>query len=300
MNYCKVAVVQQSLNLWIQGARPKTLPAAVAPVLVGRACASLESSVAQVWGNSFLALIVSLALQVAVNFANDYSDGIRGTDLDRVGPMRLVGSGAKQPIEVKRAALVAFSIAAVFGFWLAAVTSWWLLVVGVACIAAGWFYTGGSKPYGYYGFGELFVFIFFGVVATTGTTFVITQTVTPTSIVASIAVGCLACALLVINNLRDIPGDTLAGKKTLAVRLGDKQTRRMYFAMLAITALATIQMAIDRPTVFIGLFGLLAAIPAIRKVAQGALGIELISVLGATGRTQMLTALTLSIGLALA
>ena len=300
MNYCKVAVVQQSLNLWIKGARPKTLPAAVAPVLVGSACAFLESSVAQVWGNSFLALIVSLALQVAVNFANDYSDGIRGTDLDRVGPMRLVGSGAKQPIEVKRAALVAFSIAAVFGFWLAAVTSWWLLVVGVACIAAGWFYTGGSKPYGYYGFGELFVFIFFGVVATTGTTFVITQTVTPTSIVASIAVGCLACALLVINNLRDIPGDTLAGKKTLAVRLGDKQTRRMYFAMLAITALATIQMAIDRPTVFIGLFGLLAAIPAIRKVAQGALGIELISVLGATGRTQMLTALTLSIGLALA
>ena len=300
MNYCKVAVVQQSLNLWIKGARPKTLPAAVAPVLVGSACAFLESSVAQVWGNSFLALIVSLALQVAVNFANDYSDGIRGTDLDRVGPMRLVGSGAKQPIEVKRAALVAFSIAAVFGFWLAAVTSWWLLVVGVACIAAGWFYTGGSKPYGYYGFGELFVFIFFGVVATTGTTFVIIQTVTPTSIVASIAVGCLACALLVINNLRDIPGDTLAGKKTLAVRLGDKQTRRMYFAMLAITALATIQMAIDRPTVFIGLFGLLAAIPAIRKVAQGALGIELISVLGATGRTQMLTALTLSIGLALA
>ena len=300
MNYCKVAVVQQSLNLWIKGARPKTLPAAVAPVLVGSACAFLESSVAQVWGNSFLALIVSLALQVAVNFANDYSDGIRGTDLDRVGPMRLVGSGAKQPIEVKRAALVAFSIAAVFGFWLAAVTSWWLLVVGVACIAAGWFYTGGSKPYGYYGFGELFVFIFFGVVATTGTTFVITQTVTPTSIVASIAVGCLACALLVINNLRDIPGDTLAGKKTLAVRLGDKQTRRMYFAMLAITALATIQMAIDRPTVFIGLFGLLASIPAIRKVAQGALGIELISVLGATGRTQMLTALTLSIGLALA
>ena len=300
MNYCKVAVVQQSLNLWIKGARPKTLPAAVAPVLVGSACAFLESSVAQVWGNSFLALIVSLALQVAVNFANDYSDGIRGTDLDRVGPMRLVGSGAKQPIEVKRAALVTFSIAAVFGFWLAAVTSWWLLVVGVACIAAGWFYTGGSKPYGYYGFGELFVFIFFGVVATTGTTFVITQTVTPTSIVASIAVGCLACALLVINNLRDIPGDTLAGKKTLAVRLGDKQTRRMYFAMLAITALATIQMAIDRPTVFIGLFGLLASIPAIRKVAQGALGIELISVLGATGRTQMLTALTLSIGLALA
>lgn len=292
--------MHQSLNLWIKGARPRTLPAAVAPVLVGSACASVDNSDAHLWGNSFLALIVSLALQVAVNFANDYSDGIRGTDLDRVGPMRLVGSGAKKPIEVKRAAFVAFAIAAIFGLWLAVLTSWWLLAVGVACIAAGWFYTGGSKPYGYYGFGELFVFIFFGVVATTGTTFVVIQSITITSIVASIAVGCLACALLVINNLRDIPGDTLAGKRTLAVRLGDKQTRRMYYALLVITGLAILQMATDTPTAVIGLLGMLAAVPAIRKVAQGVVGKDLISVLGATGKTQMLTALTLSIGLFLA
>ena len=300
MNYCKVIAVQQSLNLWVKGARPKTLPAAVAPVLVGSACASVEVSLTQSWGNSFLALIVSLALQVAVNFANDYSDGVRGTDSDRVGPMRLVGSGAKKPSSVKRAAFVAFGVAAVFGLWLAVLTSWWLLVVGVACIAAGWFYTGGSKPYGYYGFGELFVFVFFGVVATTGTTFVVIQSITATSIVASIAVGCLACALLVINNLRDIPGDTRAGKKTLAVRLGDKQTRRVYYSLLAFTGVAILQMSVDKPTVLIGLLGLIVAVPAIRKVAQHAVGQELISVLGATGRTQMLTAVTLSVGLVLA
>ena len=293
-------VVQQSLNLWFKGARPKTLPAAVAPVLVGSACASVEDSVAHVWGNSFLALIVSLALQVAVNFANDYSDGIRGTDLDRIGPMRLVGSGAKKPNEVKRAAFIAFAIAAIFGLWLAIATSWWLLAVGAASIAAGWFYTGGSKPYGYYGFGELFVFIFFGVVATTGTTFVVNQSITPTSFVASIAVGCLACALLVINNLRDIPGDTLAGKKTLAVRLGDKQTRRIYYVLIVISGLAILQMAVENPSVLIGLLGLLAAVPAIKKVCDGSAGRDLIGVLGATGRTQMLTAMALSIGLVLA
>ncbi len=293
-------VVQQSLNLWFEGARPKTLPAAVAPVLVGSACASVEDSVAHVWGNSILALIVSLALQVAVNFANDYSDGIRGTDLDRIGPMRLVGSGAKKSKEVKRAAFIAFATAAIFGFWLAIATSWWLLAVGAASIAAGWFYTGGSKPYGYYGFGELFVFIFFGVVATTGTTFVVNQSITPTSFVASIAIGCLACALLVINNLRDIPGDTLAGKKTLAVRLGDKQTRRMYYALMAITGLAILQMSVENPTVLIGLLGLLTAVPAIQKVCKGSVGRDLIGVLGATGRTQILTAMALSIGLVLA
>ncbi len=293
-------VVQQSLNLWFKGARPKTLPAAVAPVLVGSACASVEDSVAHVWGNSFLALIVSLALQVAVNFANDYSDGIRGTDLDRIGPMRLVGSGAKKPNEVKRAAFIAFATAAIFGLWLAIATSWWLLAVGAASIAAGWFYTGGSKPYGYYGFGELFVFIFFGVVATTGTTFVVNQSITPTSFVASIAVGCLACALLVINNLRDIPGDTLAGKKTLAVRLGDKQTRRIYYVLIVISGLAILQMAVENPTVLIGLLGLLAAVPAIKKVCEGSAGRDLIGVLGVTGRTQILTAMALSIGLVLA
>ena len=292
--------VQQSLNLWIKGARPRTLPAAIAPVLVGTACASVVNSVEHIWANGFLALIVSLALQVAVNFSNDYSDGVRGTDANRVGPMRLVGSGAKKPKTVKRAAFVAFGIAAIFGLILAATTSWWLLAVGVACIAAGWFYTGGSKPYGYYGFGELFVFIFFGVVATTGTTFVVIQSLTIQSIVASIAVGSLACALLVVNNLRDIPGDTLVGKRTLAVRLGDQRTRQMYYLLVLVSGLAIILMAVDSPTTLIGLLGLLAAGPAIRKVAQGAVGKELIDVLGATGRTQILTAVALSIGLLLA
>ena len=292
--------MQQSLKLWITGARPRTLPAAVAAVLVGAASVFIDANSERAWPNSFLALIVSLALQIAVNYANDYSDGVRGTDLNRIGPMRLVGSGAKKPVEVKRAAFLAFGVAALFGLILAVMTSWWLLVVGVACIAAGWFYTGGSKPYGYYGFGELFVFVFFGVVATTGTTYVIIQKVTRTSIVASIAVGCLACALLVVNNLRDIPGDTVAGKKTLAVRLGDRQTRRMYFALIAISAAAIVLIAVDHPTSLIGLIGLLVALPAIRKVSKGAVGKDLIDVLGITGRTQIATALALSIGLFLA
>jgi len=297
---CKVLTVRQSLRLWFRGARPRTLPAAVAPVIVGAACASIESSVEHVWLNGFLALVVSLALQVAVNFANDYSDGIRGTDIDRVGPMRLVGSGAKQPKEVKQAAFVAFGVAAVFGLILAVATSWWLLAVGVACIAAGWFYTGGSKPYGYYGFGELFVFIFFGLVATTGTTFVVIQKITYTSYVASIAVGSLACALLVINNLRDIPGDTLAAKKTLAVRLGDKRTRQLYYSLLAVSGLVIVLIAVEIPTAMIGLLGLFTAISAIRKVVRGAGGKDLIFVLGATGKTQILTAVALSVGLLLA
>lgn len=297
---CKVVTVKPTLNLWIKGARPKTLPAAVAPVLVGVACASIESSAEHVWANGLFALVVSLALQVAVNFANDYSDGIRGTDIDRVGPMRLVGSGAKEPKEVKQAAFAAFGVAAVFGLILAAATSWWLIAVGLACIAAGWFYTGGSKPYGYYGFGELFVFIFFGLVATTGTTFVVIQKISYTSFVASIALGSLACALLVINNLRDIPGDTVAGKKTLAVRLGDKQTRRLYYSLLVVSGLAILLLAVDLPSTLIGLLGLLAAIPAIRRVMRGAVGKDLIDVLGATGRTQILTAVALSAGLILA
>lgn len=292
--------MQQSLKLWITGARPRTLPAAVAPVLVGAASVFIDTTSERAWRTGLLALVVSLSLQIAVNYANDYSDGVRGTDLNRVGPMRLVGSGAKKPVEVKRAAFLAFGVAALFGLILAVMTSWWLLVVGVACIAAGWFYTGGSKPYGYYGFGELFVFVFFGVVATTGTTYVIIQKVTRTSIVASIAVGCLACALLVVNNLRDIPGDTVAGKKTLAVRLGDRQTRRMYFALIAISAAAIVLIAVDHPTSLIGLIGLLVALPAIRKVSKGAVGKDLIDVLGITGRTQIATALALSIGLFLA
>jgi len=292
--------VNSSTKLWLSGARPRTLPAAIAPVLVGTASAYLQDDKTAVFGNALLALVVSLALQVGVNYANDYSDGRRGTDQQRVGPMRLVGSGAKSAVAVKRAALIAFGVAALFGLALAVVTSWWLLVLGVACIAAGWMYTGGPKPYGYLGFGELFVFIFFGVVATTGTTFVIIQTITKTSVIASVAIGSLACALLVINNLRDIPGDTAAGKKTLAVRLGDQRTRQMYIALIIIAAMMISVISLDHPTALFGLVGLLASVPAIRRVIRGAKGRDLIAVLGMTGRAQLFTAVTLSIGLVLA
>ena len=289
-----------NLKIWINGARPRTLPAAIAPVLVGAACAraNVSGAISSVDSlNIFYALIVSLSLQVAVNYANDYSDGVRGTDRQRVGPMRLVGSGSKSAKAVKLAAFIAFGIAALFGFVLAATTSWWLLLVGVACFAAGWFYTGGSKPYGYYGFGELFVFIFFGVVATTGTTFVAIETVSSVSLIASIAVGCLACALLVVNNLRDIPGDTESGKKTLAVRIGDLRTRHVYYYLLFAATVAIVIMSLNHLSSLLGLFGLIAALPAIRKIQRGASGKDLISVLGITGRTQMLTAILLSIGI---
>ena len=289
-----------NLKIWINGARPRTLPAAIAPVLVGAACAraNVSSATSSVdWLNIFYALLVSLSLQVAVNYANDYSDGVRGTDRQRVGPMRLVGSGSKSAKAVKLAAFIAFGVAALFGFVLASTTSWWLLLVGVACFAAGWFYTGGSKPYGYYGFGELFVFIFFGVVATTGTTYVAIETVSSVSLIASIAVGCLACALLVVNNLRDIPGDTESGKKTLAVRIGDLRTRQFYYFLLFAAAVAIVILSLNRLSSLLGLFGLISALPAIRKIQRGASGKDLIPVLGITGRTQMLTAILLSIGI---
>jgi 1,4-dihydroxy-2-naphthoate octaprenyltransferase len=247
--------------------------------------------------NIFFALLVSLALQIAVNYSNDYSDGIRGTDQQRVGPMRLVGSGAKPPTAVKRAAFIAFAVAAVFGLVLAASTTWWLLLVGVACFVAGWFYTGGSKPYGYLGFGELFVFVFFGVVATTGTTFVAIETISATSLIASVAVGCLACALLVVNNLRDIPGDTVSGKKTLAVRIGDRRTRWFYYLLLFATAAVMVILSLNFLGSLLGLLGLLLAIPAIRKIRQQAKGKDLIPVLGITGRTQIFTAILLSVGI---
>ena len=289
-----------NLKIWINGARPRTLPAAIAPVLVGAACAraNVSSATSSVdWLNIFYALLVSLSLQVAVNYANDYSDGVRGTDRQRVGPMRLVGSASKSAKAVKLAAFIAFGVAALFGFVLALTTSWWLLLVGVACFAAGWFYTGGSKPYGYYGFGELFVFIFFGVVATTGTTYVAIETVSSVSLIASIAVGCLACALLVVNNLRDIPGDTESGKKTLAVRIGDLRTRQFYYFLLFAAAVAIVILSLNRLSSLLGLFGLISALPAIRKIQRGASGKDLIPVLGITGRTQMLTAILLSIGI---
>ena len=291
--------MQESLSLWIKGARPRTLPAAIAPVAVGTACVSVEANATANWSNAILALIVSLALQVAVNYANDYSDGVRGTDDKRVGPLRLVGSGAKTASAVKRAAFLSFGVAAIFGLILALLTSLWLLVVGVLCILAGWFYTGGKKPYGYFGLGEVFVFVFFGVVATTGTTFVIIEKLTVTSFIASLVVGALACALLAVNNLRDIDGDTLARKRTLAVRLGDKKARSFFVSLFALALLAIFVLALSYPLALLGLVGLGSAFTPIKRVRSGAVGSELISVLSMAGRTQILSAVTLSIGLIL-
>jgi 1,4-dihydroxy-2-naphthoate octaprenyltransferase len=289
--------VRDSINLWIQGARPKTLPAAIAPVVVGAACAQLESSTQNNWLNAVFALAVSLALQVAVNYANDYSDGIRGTDKNRVGPLRLVGSGAKKPADVKKATFLAFGVAAVFGFVLAATTTWWLLLVGVFCFLAGWFYTGGKHPYGYLGFGEVFVFVFFGVVATMGTTFVINEQLTLVSFLASVVVGCLACALLAVNNLRDIAGDQISNKKTLAVRIGESGARKFYISLFIVAGFAVILIALSYSAALIAMLGLAVAVKPIKRVYAGATGADLIDVLVMTGRVQILVAISLSVGL---
>ena len=283
---------------WIIGARPRTLPAAIVPVLVGIACASGAPS--PIWWRGVLAGLVSLALQIGVNYANDYSDGVKGTDAVRVGPLRLVGSGAATASHVKRAAFLMFGIAACAGLVLALMTSLWLVLVGALAIIAAWTYTGGPRPYGYAGWGEVFVFIFFGVVATTGTQFVVAEEFTWAGLVASIAVGCIACSLLVINNLRDIPGDTIAGKNTLAVKLGDANTRK-FFALLVIVAALSIcatAFLLSAYALF-GLVGIVVLRPALEALARGAKGRDLIIVLGNVGRAQLVLGITFGAGIAL-
>ena len=283
------------MNPWIAGARPKTLPAAVVPVAVGLSVAAGEDAVR--WWLGVPALVVSLALQVGVNYANDYSDGIRGTDDVRVGPLRLVGSGLVAPHKVKWAAFAAFGVAAVAGLIIAFATSLWLLVVGVAAIAAGWFYTGGKNPYGYLGLGEVFVFTFFGLVATVGSTFAVSERMPSLAWLASVPVGCLACALLVVNNLRDIPTDSSSGKKTLAVRLGDRRTRGFYALLCFLAVVFTVCAGIQRPAAVFGLIGLAAVLQPLGSVRSGVTGRDLIAVLAATGRAQMLFGVSLSFGL---
>lgn len=284
---------------WIAGARPRTLPAAVVPVAVGAACAVGEGGDSgAVWWRVPVAGVVSLALQVGVNYANDYSDGVRGTDDVRVGPLRLVASGLASPGAVKRAALAAFGVAAVAGLALAAVTTWWLLLVGAVSILAGWGYTGGPKPYGYLGLGEVFVFVFFGLVATVGTTFVVVERIPWIAVVAGSFVGFLACALLVINNLRDLPTDREVGKRTLAVRLGDRPTRWMYASLIGGAFALVVLMAVWRPAALLGLLALPAAVRPVRAVLGGASGAALIPVLGDTGRLQMVIGALTTVGLA--
>lgn len=281
---------------WLAGARPRTLPAALAPVLVGTGVAAYVDSV--VWWKALLALVVSLALQVGVNYANDYSDGIRGTDADRVGPMRLVGSGAASPSAVKGAAFAAFGVAAVAGLALAATTAWWLVAVGAVSVLAAWYYTGGSTPYGYLGLGEVMVFVFFGLVAVVGTTYVQTETWEWAALAGGTGVGALTCAILVTNNLRDIPTDRVAGKNTLAVRLGAARTRALYALLVGGAAVAVVGVAAATTWwALLGLGFLLRAAPPTRTVLGGATGPALIPVLAATGVAVLVWAVLVSVPL---
>ena len=281
---------------WIQGARPRTLPAALAPVLVGTGAALAVGVVRP--GRAVLALVVALALQVGVNYANDYSDGVRGTDNDRVGPLRLVGGGHAPAAAVLRAALLSFGVAAAAGLVLAALTSWWVVLVGAVAILAAWGYTGGAQPYGYRGFGEVSVFVFFGLVAVLGTTFVQAERLTWPALGGGIACGALACAILVTNNLRDIPTDTVAGKRTLAVVLGDRRSRVLYPALVGVALVVPVAIAPAVPTALLALLCAPLARHPVEQVRRGVVGPELVSVLAATGTLQLAYGVLLAIGLA--
>jgi 1,4-dihydroxy-2-naphthoate polyprenyltransferase len=287
--------VAGSIRLWWAGARPRTLPASISPVLVGTAVAAAEADVHG--GRVFGALVVALALQVGVNYANDYSDGKRGTDAHRVGPMRLTASGAVPADAVKRAAMTAFAVAAAAGFVLSVVVDLRLLLVGAASIAAAALYTGGPRPYGYSGFGELAVLVFFGFVATVGSAYVQTEGISGTAVLASVPVGLVACALLVVNNLRDIPTDTEAGKRTLAVRLGAARTRMLYRACIVGAYVAVLLLALARPPVLLALGTAPLAVVPLRLVSTRRDPPGLIAALVATGRLQLAQSSILAVGL---
>jgi 1,4-dihydroxy-2-naphthoate octaprenyltransferase len=284
---------------WLAGTRPRTLPAAVVPVLIG-------SGVAAGYGKFSLwragrALVVALALQIGVNFANDYSDGVRGSDSAerRVGPMRLVGSGLASPRQVKLAAYGCFFVACCAGLALAAVTSWWLVLAGALAVLAAWFYTGGSRPYGYRGFGEVSVFVFFGVAAVAGTAYVQMGRLSWLGLAASIPAGLLSCALLMVNNLRDIRSDGESGKRTLAVRIGDARSRSVYLLFLLVPFALAALIAFVRPFSLLMLLALPLALAPVRAVRGGASGPALITTLGQTGRLQLAFGLAFTIGLAI-
>jgi len=281
------------MNKWFIGARPKTLPAAIAPVAVATALTGGDASFIP----ALLALIVSLSLQIGVNYANDYSDGIRGTDTDRVGPTRITASGLATPAAVKNAAFISFAVGAVAGLGLAAITSWWLIAVGLISIIAAWGYTGGKNPYGYIGLGELFVFIFFGVVATVGTFYVQTKTITLDSILISVSMGSFACALLAINNIRDRALDEPAGKKTLAVRFGDRRARHLFATLILLGYLSTL--ALGNFWVLLTLLSLPTSMRLIRGVLGSAQGRDLIPFLAKTGQLQLQFSILLSAALVL-
>ena len=294
-------------SLWVAGARPRTLPLSIVPVFVGTAVAADYAAAGTAWYSQIawwrvvLALVVGLALQIGVNYANDYSDGVRGTDADRVGPLRLTASGAVPASSVKRAAFGCFAVAAACGLALAVSTSYWLVLIGAASILGAWFYTGGSSPYGYRGLGDVSVFIFFGLVAVIGTAYVGGKQpqVTWLALWTAIPVGLLAVAVLVANNLRDRPKDELVGKRTSSVLLGDRGTRLMYASCVVI---AIVIGALVVPVVCLPLIAVAAVVgaPPVRRVLGGARGTDLISVLGATGQLQIVYGAALVVGLLVA
>ncbi|WP_435202393.1 1,4-dihydroxy-2-naphthoate polyprenyltransferase [Janibacter sp. GS2] len=293
-----------TLSQWFAGARPRTLPAAIAPVVVGTAAAAANRDVeegtkgAQL-GLALLALLVSCCLQIGVNYANDYSDGIRGTDEERVGPVRLVGQNLANPENVKLLAFTFFGLGAFFGFALVALSQAWILLpIGALAVLAAWRYTGGDNPYGYRGLGEVYVFVFFGLVATLGTQYAQIGAITVVGVLGAVGVGALASAILVANNLRDIPSDTQSGKTTLAVRLGEARTRRLYVGLFGVTVVCTLLMAFWHPWAPVALIGLLVAGPGIRAVRSGARGRALVPALASTGLAELLWAVVLVVPLA--
>ena len=281
------------MNKWVLGARHRTLPAAIAPVVVASALAGSDFN----WFRAALALKVAVWLQIGVNFANDYSDGIKGTDDDRVGPIRLVASGLASASAVKNAAFISFAIASVAGVWLSLLSSPLLILVGILAIAAAWGYTGGKNPYGYSGLGEVSVFTFFGLVATMGTYYVQTEKISVLSFIVSIPMGALSCAILAVNNLRDRPKDQLAGKLTVAVRIGDSKARYMYVALLVIAHIAAIATLI--PTALLTVLLLPMSISISRQVLSGVSGKDLIPVLGRTGKLQLMFSIVFALALAI-
>ena len=283
---------------WVEGARPRTLPNAIAPVVAGTGAAASVADFRPL--PAVLALVVALAMVIGVNFANDYSDGIRGTDDDRVGPMRLVGSRAASPGAVRTAALGTLAVGALAGLALLAVSgAWWLLLVGAVCLAGAWFYTGGSSPYGYRGLGEVAVFVFFGPVAVLGTEYTQSGRASGVGIGASVGVGLLSCAVLVANNLRDVPTDTVSGKRTLAVLLGERDTRVMYAALVVVPLGMSLVLSLRAPWALLGLLALVLIVPALRRVLGGARGPALIPVLRDTGLALLVWAVGTGTGLAL-
>lgn len=279
------------MNKWILGARPRTLPAAIAPVVVASALAGPDFN----WFRAALALKVGVWLQIGVNYANDYSDGVKGTDEIRVGPTRLVASGLASAKSVKNAAFISFAIASIAGVWLSLLTSPLLILIGILAIAAAWGYTGGKNPYGYSGLGELSVFTFFGLVATMGTYYAQTEKITLNSFIIAIPMGALSCAILAVNNIRDRAQDELVGKKTLAVRLGDAKARRIFVALLVTAHVAAVATLV--PTALLTLVVAPMSYSISKLVLSGVNGKDLIPVLGRTGKLQLMFAIVFALAL---